>query len=361
MKSHLYCFIPIFGVALLAPTFGAEPAPNSNEPAKDMKARKEIRVITSTEGDHGPGPQRIMRRLEGPAEMESVTFLGVETGPVNATLAAQLGLTEGSGLVVNHLVPASPAAAVLKPHDILLKLDDQILIEQRQLAVLVRGHKDGDEVTLTYLRGGKSATAKVKLGKHEVPKVSMMNNQAEPGFRGMRTGEFPVGGSGMGGGNFELHAVPPDARGNREDVNRILSLMDGANGPGQRRITVARPGGPGDRNVSVTVNTGNSRMISDDDKGSLELTINDGKKELVAKNQKGEKLFAGPVNTPEERKALPDEVRERLEKLEDMKQLSFRTDGDFKGAETKIMRPRGQGISLPPQPPVPSRLRNLSL
>jgi hypothetical protein len=40
-------------------------------------------------------------------------------------------------------------------------------------------------------------------------------------------------------------------------------------------------------------------------------------------------------------------VRGRLDKLEDSTQFRFKTDGDFKGAETKIMRPRGQGISAP--------------
>ena len=44
---------------------------------------------------------------------------------------------------------------------------------------------------------------------------------------------------------------------------------------------------------------------------------------------------------------LSDDVRARLEKLEDVKQFSFTTDGDFKGAETKIVHPRGQGKSLP--------------
>ena len=73
---------------------------------------------------------------------------------------------------MNHIAPGSPSAGALKPHDILLKLDDQILIEQRQLAVLVRGHKEGDEITLTYLRAGKQATAKVKLAKHDVPKMT---------------------------------------------------------------------------------------------------------------------------------------------------------------------------------------------
>jgi serine protease Do len=358
MKTSLRYIVPFLSFSVALPAFAAEAGAKPDESKKDSKARKEIRVITTTEADHVPGQPRIMRRVGGPAETETVTFLGIETGPVSPTLAAQLGLNEGSGLVVTQLVPDSPAAGVLKQHDILLKLDDQILIEQRQLSVLVRGHKEGDEVTVTYLRAGKQATAKVKLAKHDVPKMSMMMfNQSMPSAGGMafgaRTHNFP---SGAGAGNFDIQVLPsPDLHGNRDEVNRVLSLIDGANVPGQRRINIMRPEGPGDRNISVTVNTGNSRIVSDDDKGSIELTIRDGKKHLVAKDPKGEQIFAGPVTTPEERKALPDDLRERLEKLEDMKQFSFKTDGDFKGAETKIIRPRGQGISLPSRSPAPAQ------
>jgi len=365
MKTSLRCVVPLLGFAAALPAFAVESGEKSGESKKDSTARKEIRVITTTDADHAPGSHRIMRRPGGPSEMETVTFLGIETGPVSPTLAAQLGLNEGSGLVVTQLVPDSPAAGVLKQHDILLKLDDQILIEQRQLAVLVRGHKEGDEVTVTYLRAGKQATARVKLAKHDVPKITtMMFNQAFSSAGGLASagaGGMAFGGqghsfhSGSGAGNFDVQVLPsPDMHGNREEVNRVLSLIDAANAPGQRRIGIARAVGPGDRNISVTVNTGNSRIVSDDDKGSIELTIRDGKKEVVAKDPKGEEIFAGPVNTPEERKALPDELRQRLEKLEDMKQFSFKTDGDFRGSETKIMRPRGQGISLPSRPAVPA-------
>ncbi|MCX6953383.1 MAG: PDZ domain-containing protein, partial [Verrucomicrobia bacterium] len=163
MNTSIRTILPLLGLALASPTFAADSTPAPAVPKPDPKARKEVRVITSTDG--APGQHRILRRE--PGEMESVTFLGVEAGPVSATLVAQLGLAEGNGLVVNQVLPNSPATGVLKPHDILLKLDDQILIEQRQLAVLVRGHKEGDEVTLTYLRGGKQATAKVKLAKHD--------------------------------------------------------------------------------------------------------------------------------------------------------------------------------------------------
>jgi hypothetical protein len=247
-------------------------------------------------------------------------------------------------------MPKSPAAGVLKPHDILLKLDDQILIEQRQLAVLIRNHKDGDEVTLTFLRAGKQVTAKVQLAKHDAPKVTMMFSQAT-------SGGLPEALSG-GGASFEVQVSPPSVWRDGEAVNRVLSMIDAGGGLKPHRMEVLRGSGAGDRSVSVTVNTGNSRIISEDESGSLELTINQGKKELVAKNAKGEQLFVGPVNTPEERKALSAEVRARLEKIEDMKQFSFKTDGDFQGAETKVIRPRGQGISLPRAVPPMSAARS---
>lgn len=353
-KTSLRILAPWLGFAVALPAGAGEAARKPEAAKNETTARKEIRVITTTAGDPASDTHRMMRRLAEAGATERVTFLGIETGPVSPTLSAQLGVSEGTGLVVNQLVPNSPAASVLKQHDILLKLDDQILIEQRQLAVLIRGHKEGDEVTLTYLRGGKQQTARVKLGKHDAPKLTMMFESVRPGAGAMTFGgQSQVFRNNGEPGNFDFHVGAPNAPGNRDEVNRVLSLLDGANAPGQRRINIVRPGGPGDRNVSVTVNTGKSRVISDDDKGSLELTINDGKKHLVAKNMKGEEIYAGPVNTPEERKTLPEEVRTRLEKIEDMKQFSFKTDGDFQGAETKIMRPQGQGISMP-QRPVPA-------
>lgn len=358
MNTPLRCLIPMLGLAAVLPVLAADAGSKPTEAKKETQPRKEIRVITTTEAEHGPGAHRIVRRLGEKGEMESVTFLGVETGSVSPTLAAQLGLTEGAGLVVNHIVADSPAVGALKVHDILLKLDDQILIEQRQLSVLVRGRKEGDEVTLTYLRGGKQATAKVKLAKREVPKATALFNYAIPSGSATWFGHGAGGAGGAGGRGFEIQSLPSDVLGNREEVNRVLSLIDGAGAPGQRRISIARAAGAGDRNISVTVNTGNSRIISEDEQGSLELTIDDGQKQLVAKNANGEQLFSGPVNTPAERKALPEEVRVRLEKLEDMKQFSFKTDGEFKGAETKILRPRGQGISLPvPVSPAPAAKR----
>jgi hypothetical protein len=143
----------------------------------------------------------------------------------------------------------------------------------------------------------------------------------------------------------------------REDMDRVLSLMDHgeADGPGQAtfNVQIDRKGGPGMRHTSV--NTSNSNMVFSDEQGSLDLTIKDGKKTLVAKNAKGEPVFSGPVTTPEERKAMPADVRARLDKLEDMQDFSFKTDGDFQPGDVKDVRPHHQGIALPQPPAAPAR------
>jgi serine protease Do len=353
MKTLRY-FTSVLGLAALCPAPRA--ADNESPPAKSEK--KELRVLAGPEhggrvqvhpfgwstriGDHKP-------------EMESVTYLGVITSPVNPTLTAQLGLAAGAGLVVNHLEENSPAAAVLKEHDILLKLDDQLLVDARQLSVLIRQKKEGDEVALTYIRAGKQAVAKVKLGKHDAPKMAAIFSEPLEGGGGAFA--FGQASGGGGGGTFEL--AVPGGPGGREDVDHVLSLIE-RHGGEPMRMWIDRSKGPGFRAMSV--NTGNSNMVFSDDKGSLELTMKDEKKSLVAKNKQGDTLFSGPVNTPEERKALPNDVRERLEQLEGMQDVTFRTDGDFQGTETRALRPQPRGISLPqpetrraPVPPAPAR------
>ncbi len=355
MKSLRY-FTSVLGVAALLPVLRAADeakAEAKSETKSDKVEKKELRVLAAPDRGVKIVPRAVFStRVGEPGEKEPVTYLGVMTASVSPTLSAQLGLAAGSGLVVNHLEDNSPAAAALKQHDILLKLDDQLLVDQRQLSVLIRQKKEGDEVTLTYIRGGKQATAKVKLGKHEVPKVSAVFT--EPIGGGATA--FAFGPGGAGGGKFEI-AMPPPGEG-REDVDHVLSLIEGHAGAGDPvHMWFGRSGGPGFRSMSV--NTGNSNMVYSDDKGSLELTMKDEKKTLVAKNKKGEQLYSGPVNTAEERKALPDDVRARLEELEGMQDVTFRTDGDFKGAETRLLQPLPRGISLPmpefPRQPAPAR------
>lgn len=329
-----------FALALLAAaapalTHAADtPAPTSPD------QRGPVRVVSGgviNIPDRGNTVNPTVRVLGRPVEIEkeNVPFLGVETGPVNATLAAQLNLTSGAGLVVNHVLPDSPAAAVLKTHDILLKLDDQILVEQRQLAVLLRQRKAGDEVTLTYLRGAKEATTKVKLTQHEVPKLAL----APTGVADLLMA------AGRPTASADYITTVPGAPIERAQMDRMLSLVQAREGqPFTIRID---QGGPLAGVRSMSIDRNNSSLVYNDDAGALELNVKDGVKTLVAKNAKGETLFSGPVTTEAERKKLPEDVRARLEKLEGMHEVRFRTDSDFQGTETKVGRPLGRGVSLP--------------
>jgi serine protease Do len=283
-----------------------------------------------------PGMHVIVKHAGKDLPKEPVTFLGVETAPASPTLAAQLGLADGTGLVVTNVVPDSPAAGILKEHDILVKLDDQLLIEVRQLAVLVRNHREGDEIILTYVRGGKQQTATVKLVKRDMPKLSM--HFPFEGGNSDRLSGHAMGAVSGGGGRIEFMqreagngAGPADAH--------MMDLLQSA--PPQTSVRIIeRQGGPTPR--VTMVNPGKSEMMFSDDAGTLELRIDDGQKELTAKDAKDAVIFSGPINTPEDRRALPESVRPRLEKILQMQGFSFTPDGNFRS-------------SAPVAPPLPGR------
>ena len=138
-------------------------------------------------------------------ETETVGFLGVQVAPADPVTRAQLSLPRDTALVVVGIAPGSPAAGTLQEHDVLLQLDDQLLIDVRQLAVLVRNHREGDEVVLTYVRAGRKLTAKLKVGRQDVPKGGMLETPfpSHPGFlpggpehRGIGPGPGRRGGMG---------------------------------------------------------------------------------------------------------------------------------------------------------------------
>lgn len=300
---------------------------------------KKLRVLgeAGTPGDRKAEHRVIIRHGDEKREMETVAFLGVETMPVGAALTAQLGLAKDTGLVIRHVVPESPAAGVLQAHDVLLKLDDQLLIEPRQFSVLVRNHKAGDEVTVAYVRGGKQSTAKIKLAQHDVPKFAGFDFSGDEGNR-----------------MYFRTFVDRDAHDGARDVDHMLSLLapdDESSEVHSHRIPPPDTRAPGFR--SSKVDTANSNMTFSDEEGSLELAVKGGHKTLVAKNPKGEQIFSGSIDKKEERDALPANVRQRLEKLEGMEEFNFRADDDVE-RDFRVFQPEPTKITLPPLPPAPA-------
>ncbi len=129
-----------------------------------------------------PGPMFHVMANAPKQKMVKATFLGITADRVSPALNSQLKLPKGLGLVVTHVADDSPAqAAGLEKHDVLHKLDDQLLVNFEQLAVLIRLHEPGDTVKLTLIRGGESQQITATLAEHEVPELSMMPGPA-PGM-----------------------------------------------------------------------------------------------------------------------------------------------------------------------------------
>jgi hypothetical protein len=292
-------------------------------------------------------------RLGEPAELEKVAYLGVETAPVDPTVAAQLGLARGTGVVVRRVAEGSPAAGVLQPHDVLTKLDDQIMVNMAQLTVLVRNHKAGEEVKLTYIRAGKESTAKVKLGEREVPKFAWESAASAPAMQFFGHAA-PMAGGTMGFSNAlpAMPGVPALPPGEAGDVMRIIG-GDRMHWFGQPRVHVMRRhGGAG----STILDLAAGNFVFSDDQGSIEVNAAEGKRELTVKDKDGKVTFQGPINTPEEHEKLPPEVQKRLDEVGG---ADFGSDGGEIKVETKVFEPatkvqfrlqRPDGAASAPEP-----------
>jgi hypothetical protein len=280
----------------------------------------------------GPHPH-VLVRLHHP--MEDVAFLGLATGPISPVLSDQLGLPKGEGLAVVEVVKDGPAKDLLKVHDVIVKLDDQILIDPHQFSVLVRNHKVGDEVTVGYVRGGKASEVKVKLGTHAVPAIGLEGELGgPPHVRELRR----LAGPGQDGALDDMGPPPPGE--------------DPAGGPHIRieRRTIQDDGDPemADALHAVKWDVANGNLVFSDDNGSLALDIKDGKKTLVAKDAKGTVLFSGPVDTKEQVAAMAPALQGRFHQLEQsIHEGHLERHGDMPPMRMELRREDGGGAPHP--------------
>jgi hypothetical protein len=277
---------------------------------------------------------------DSPREMETVAFLGVETSPVPRTVAKHLGLARDMGLIVQNVAKDSPASSALQDDDILLKLDDQLLIDSRQFTVLIRSKKEGDEVKLTFMRAGKVQTAKVKLGKKEVPKTA-----AHFDFFSAPLGQGPL--------------LAPDAF--QQGVIRLKELSGAAGEEARdmvRRLQRERGSWFGTPGVRVFSRGGKATTILDlprgnvtysDDDGSIEVKAEEGKRQLTVRDNKGAVTFEGPITSSEDKDKLPADVKKRIEKIE-FSTFNFEPGDDFEIEAGEVKEGRKSKINGEPRP-----------
>lgn len=278
------------------------------------------------------------------------------TSPVPPAVSAQLGLPEDFGLLVQEVLPDSPAAkAGVEKHDILKLYNDQQLVDPNQLATLVRATGKDASASLTVIRKGQEQKLNVTIGEKVMPPRKRMHGDF--GHMMDRHG----GPEDMERFHDRVRQLQERARELREERGREWkerrSQKQGPDRDDSARVAPgdilreARPGGGGrisiyDGDRVTTLDGSKARLVLKDDDGEIEVSTENGKRTLTAKNAKGEVVFSGPVNTEEERKAVPEQFRSKLERIHLRQREAAERRPDALGRRSPESAPVGQGDFL---------------
>ncbi|MEM6910245.1 MAG: PDZ domain-containing protein [Verrucomicrobiota bacterium] len=235
-------------------------------------------------------------------------WLGIATNKLPEILYQHLDIPTGSGLAVDYVAPGSPAErGGLQKDDILVRLDEQLLINPEQLSVLVRQRAVGSTATLEVLRKKEPLSLQVEFGS--LP-PAMAEKRPLP--------SSPSGGASSIDQLLE-EFLGEDLLGDALDRLRQEGgvrgvdplLMDQFQSLLENRLgEVLPPSGPGvHRRV---MNFDGEELLLQDQEGSIKVFSKEGKKWLEARDGDNEVVFSGPYETEEEKAKVPEALRDRL-------------------------------------------------
>jgi len=233
------------------------------------------------------------------------TWLGVSTRPLQPLTSRQLGIGNGVGLEVMFVAPESPAAkAGLAAQDVLVRFGEQVLVNQEQLAVLVRNKKPGDEVELTLYRGGKEKRLKSKLARSEHVDRPVLDGDKIRNRDRFQRPDFP--------------RVPGHRPWDRKDWDRMFDerfefpeeIKDKIRDALDFEVDIDIKPGKGFRQKSFSIRN-HTHMLSNE-QGSVTVTSKNGKRHVVVEDAKGNTTYEGDFKSL---KDLPEDVRDRLAPL----------------------------------------------
>ncbi|MGC4013272.1 MAG: PDZ domain-containing protein [Luteolibacter sp.] len=117
-----------------------------------------------------PGPELRPGSNQKGLEGQGPAWLGFNVSkPDESTRAHLPELPAGMGFVIQSVEPKGPAErAGLRALDVVWKFGDQLLINESQLAVLLRMKHPGDVVSLALFRGGKAMDVDLTIGAYPI-------------------------------------------------------------------------------------------------------------------------------------------------------------------------------------------------
>lgn len=295
-RAGLMSLAGAVSVALLVPALAIE------KPAgQDAPKEKAAKAPAAGQAENAP------KAAEAGKPAQKVAMLGVGGMTASETLSLHLGLEQGTGLTLYHIVPGSAAEkAGLERHDILTEFDCKKIGSQQDLRDAVQAKKPGDEVTLKYIRKGKGEEKKVVLGEREQAPEALPAPGINPEWLQKN----------LGGNMPPAGIIPMDAELMKHFRQQMQQLQNGQGDAMKldlgKLLKQAQKGGK--NGGLMNFGFGTSITLMDND-GSITMQTRDGKKEVTVKDKAGKTLFEGPYQTEQDKAAVPEEIRERIERL----------------------------------------------
>ncbi len=284
---------------------------------------------------------------EATCSSEQTTYLGIHVTPVEPGLVWYLGLPDGFYQSVQYVAPDSPAAAAgLKEHDILQKVNDQLIINFEQLHVLIRSKKAGEKVKLTVLRQGSEKQLDAKLGSRDVASASPAGahgsaiygyiptpdgKKLELSFHPDHPHDLPKEVREHIEEELKKHHPIPHGKGDKNYIRKLPgNIPDDVRKLIEEQMKKSKKGGidfywHGDKKDQIphkhegeskksegkkhsSSNSTVTRTVKASGKGELHYEKTNGLETLKAVGPDGAVLFDGPINTPEEKAKVPAEM-----------------------------------------------------
>ncbi len=147
---------------------------NSGGPLVDMSGRvvginSSIRTASNGLGTGSGGSIGLGFAIPIDEVLPIVNQINDGEKPTHARLGVTVSDVEGNTLAQGAQVRSvesggAGAEAGLKNGDVITKVEDRVIDGSESLVATIRGHRPGEEVEITYVRGGKSRTTSVDLG-----------------------------------------------------------------------------------------------------------------------------------------------------------------------------------------------------
>ncbi len=184
--------------------------------------------------------------------------LGLKLTRASVVLRQQLALKRGAGVVVDDVAAGSRAArAGFAQHDVLVRLDDQLLVLPEQFAALLESAEQDAPLECTVLRGGRQVV--IPLGRSAVaglqpPRTTPSTGQLRPMASSLALVQPPASKQGP------IEAAPlrglTDETLVRRDADYLIRLTNGD----ETRLMVSDPQGRVVFNAAIDTPEGRSRM-----------------------------------------------------------------------------------------------------